>query len=160
VDAYNLGLIAPTFLATATIAWLQMTFIGRYAALIATDEDELAAGYRSGMLFLMIALTLSLTGLCALFPEKIVAFFLQTDRPAVSTVLRLSSLILIPIVIGDFLALVLNGHGRFLTAALAPLLNGLVSVLALWLWPRLDLSALVWTLVLGSVAQGFVVVVG
>jgi peptidoglycan biosynthesis protein MviN/MurJ (putative lipid II flippase) len=70
------------------------------------------------------------------------------------------ALILVPTLIGDFLALVLNGHGRFLVAALAPLINALISVLALWLWPRLDLSALIWTLVLGSAAQGFVVLAG
>ena len=72
--------------------------------------------------------------------------------------LRLSGLILVPIILGDFIALILNSHGRFFAAALAPLVNALVSVLGLLFWPSLDLSALVWTLLLGSLAQCLAVV--
>ena len=73
--------------------------------------------------------------------------------------LRLAGLTLIPIILGDFIGLILNSHGRFFAAAAAPLVNALVSVLGLWFWSRLDLSALVWTLLLGAIAQGLVVVV-
>ena len=72
--------------------------------------------------------------------------------------LRLSGLILIPILLGDFLALILNSHGRFFAAAFAPLVNALVSVVGLWFWHSLNLQALVWTLLLGSLAQCVVVV--
>jgi putative peptidoglycan lipid II flippase len=67
-------------------------------------------------------------------------------------------LILIPILLSDFLALILNSHGRFFAAAFAPLINALVSVAGLWFWHSLNLQALVWTLLFGSLAQCAMVV--
>jgi putative peptidoglycan lipid II flippase len=162
VDAYNLGLIAPSFISTVVGSWLQMSFIGRYTSLVATGETGLAAAYRGRMLVLVLALALAFASLCFLLPERIMALFMpagQTSMAAsAAAALRLSGLILIPIISSDFIALILNSHGRFFAAALAPLINALVSVLGLWLWPSLDLSALVWTLLLGSLAQCVVVI--
>jgi putative peptidoglycan lipid II flippase len=161
VDAYNLGLIAPSFISTVIGSWLQMSFIGRYTALITTGEVDLATAYRGRMLVLVLGLALIFGGLCFLLPERIMALFMPAGQTTMiasaSAALRLSGLILIPIIFGDFIALILNSHGRFFAAALAPLINALVSVLGLSLWPSLNLSALVWTLLLGSVAQCFVV---
>jgi putative peptidoglycan lipid II flippase len=158
VDAYNLGLIAPTFLSTVIGSWLQLSFIGRYTSLITTGALDLAAAYRSRMLVLILGCALALAGLCFLFPDRIMDLFMPAGHAATNaaaaTALRLSGLILIPIILGDYAALILNAHGRFFGAAAAPLLNALVSVLGLWLWTRIDLSALVWTLLLGSIAQG------
>jgi putative peptidoglycan lipid II flippase len=162
VDAYNLALIAPTFLSTVTGSWLQLSFVGRYAALAATGKTELAAAYRSRMLMLMLGISIVLAGLCFLFPAPIMTLFLPADRTGIlaasAAALKLSGLILVPTLLADYLSLVLNSHGRFFAAALAPLVNAAVSVTGLWFWTTLDLSALVWTLVLGSIAQGFVVV--
>src|SRR5215475_16219654 len=69
VDAYNLGLIAPGFISTVVGAWLQMSFIGRYASLIATHETDLAASYRSRMLVLVTASAVLFAGLCYIVPE-------------------------------------------------------------------------------------------
>jgi len=139
VDAYNLGLIAPGFISTVVGAWLQMSFIGRYASLIATHETDLAASYRSRMLVLVTASAMLFAGLCYIVPEPIMRLFLPHGQGAMvsasAEALKLSGLTLIPIVIGDFLGLVLNGHGRFFAAALAPLANAVVSVLGLRLWP-------------------------
>ena len=162
VDAYNLGLIAPSFISTVIGSWLQLSFIGRYTSLVTTGETRLAAAYRGRMLILMLGLALAFAGLCFLLPEHIMALFLPNGQPAMiaaaAAALRLSGLILIPIILGDFIALILNSHGRFFAAALAPLVNALVSVLGLLLWPSSDLSALVWTLLLGSLAQCLAVV--
>jgi putative peptidoglycan lipid II flippase len=161
VDAYNLGLIAPSFISAVIGSWLQMSFVGRYTSLVATGEADLAAAYRGRMLVLVLGCALTFAGLCSLLPERIMALFMPADRIAMiasaAAALRLSGLILIPIISGDFVALMLNSHGRFFAAALAPLINALVSVLGLWLWPSLDLSALVWTLLLGSLTQCIVV---
>ena len=46
VDAYNLGLIAPSFISTVIGSWLQLSFIGRYTSLVTTGETRLAAAYR------------------------------------------------------------------------------------------------------------------
>ena len=162
VDAYNLGLIAPGFISTVVGAWLQMSFIGRYASLIATHETDLAASYRSRMLVLVTASAVLFASLCYLVPEPIMKLFLPPGQGAMvsasAEALKLSGLTLIPIVIGDFLGLVLNGHGRFFAAALAPLANAVVSVLGLRLWPSPDLTALLLTLLAGSLAQGLVIV--
>jgi putative peptidoglycan lipid II flippase len=160
VDAYNLGLIAPSFISTVIGSWLQMSFIGRYTALVTTGEAALAAAYRSRMLVLVLGCATLFGGLCFLFPERITFLFLPAGQTSVmaSAALRLSGFILIPIIIGDFIALILNSHGHFFAAALAPLINALVSVLGLWLWPSLNLSALVWTLLLGSLVQCLAVV--
>jgi putative peptidoglycan lipid II flippase len=162
VDAYNLGLIAPSFISTVIGSWLQMSFIGRYTSLITTGEAGLAAAYRARMLFLMLGLALAFAGLCVLLPERIMALFMPNGQTAMiasaAAALRLSGLILVPIIFGDFIALILNSHGRFFAAALAPLINALVSVLGLSFWSSLDLSALIWTLLLGSFAQCLVVI--
>jgi putative peptidoglycan lipid II flippase len=162
VDAYNLGLIAPSFISTVIGSWLQMSFIGRYTSLVTTGEAELAAAYRARMLFLVLGLALAFAGLCFLLPEHIMALFMPNGQTAMiasaAAALRLSGLILVPIIFGDFIALILNSHGRFFAAALAPLINALVSVLGLSLWSSVNLSALVLTLLLGGLAQCLVVV--
>jgi putative peptidoglycan lipid II flippase len=161
VDAYNLGLIAPSFISTVIGSWLQMSFIGRYTALVTTGETRLAAGYRSRMLVLVLGCALVFAGLCFLLPEWIASIFIPAGQTSVmaSEALKLSGLILVPIIFSDFVALILNSHGHFFAAALAPLINALVSVVGLWFWPSLNLSALVWTLLLGSIVQCLVVVV-
>jgi putative peptidoglycan lipid II flippase len=163
VDAYNLGLIAPTFLSTVIGSWLQLSFVGRYAGLAATGKTELAAQYRSRMLMLVFGIAALLAGLCFLLPVPIMGLFVPEDRAgalaASAAALKLSGLILVPTLLSDYLSLVLNSHGRFFAAAMAPLVNAAVSVAGLWLWATLDLSALIWTLLLGSIAQGLVIVV-
>jgi putative peptidoglycan lipid II flippase len=162
VDAYNLGLIAPSFVSTVIGSWLQMSFIGRYTSLVTTGEAGQATAYRSRMLVLVLCIALAFATLCFLLPERIMALFMPANKTAMiasaAAALKLSGLILVPIIFGDFIALILNSHGRFFAAALAPLINAMVSVLGLLLWPTVNLSALVWTLLLGSLAQGFVVV--
>lgn len=164
VDAYNLGLIAPSFISTVIGSWLQLSFIGRYTSLVTTGETGLAAAYRGHMLVLVLGIALAFAGLCFLLPERIMVLLMPAGRnemiASAAATLRLSGFILVPIISGDFLAFILNSHGRFLAASLAPLINALVSVLGLSLWPSLDLSALVWTLLLGSFAQCLVVMTG
>ena len=162
VDAYNLGLVAPSFISTVIGSWLQMSFIGRYTSLVTTGEAGLAAAYRGRMLVLVVGCALIFAGLCFLLPERIMALFMPSGQTAMiasaAAALRLSGLILVPVILSDFIALILNSHGRFFAAALAPLINALVSVLGLWLWASLNFSALVWTLLLGSLAQCVVVI--
>lgn len=157
VDAYNLGLLVPSFVSIVIGSWLQLSFIGRYTSLVTTGETELAAAYRGRMLVLILGCSLVFAGLCFLLPAQIMMLFMPSAHTAMiahaAAALKLSGLILVPIIVGDFIALILNSHGRFFAAAMAPLINSLVSVLGLALWPSLNLSALVWTLLLGSLAQ-------
>ena len=162
VDAYNLGLIAPSFLSTVIGSWLQLSFIGRYTSLVTTGQSDLAAAYRARMLVLVAGASGLLAGLCFLFPGPIMGLFMPAGQTsmiaAAAAALRLSGLILIPILLSDFLSLILNSHGRFFAAAFAPFVNALVSIIGLWAWPSLNLQVLVWTLLLGSLAQCLAVV--
>src|ERR1700730_9295363 len=71
VDAYNLGLIAPSFISTVIGSWLQLSFIGRYTSLVTTGDVGLAAPYRGRMLMLMLILGLAFASLCFLLPKQI-----------------------------------------------------------------------------------------
>jgi putative peptidoglycan lipid II flippase len=161
VDAYNLGLIAPSFLSAVIGSWLQLSFIGRYTSLVTTGQSDLAAAYRTRMLVLILGSALVLAGLCFLFPGPIMGLFMPAGQTTMivsaAAALRLSGLILVPILLGDFLALILNSHGRFFAAAFAPLVNALVSTVGLWFWHSLNVQVLVWTLLLGCLAQCLVV---
>lgn len=76
---------------------------------------------------------------------------------SVATTLPIVGLILGPVIVGDYLGLLLNCHGRFAAAAAAPLANAVVSATGLWFWPAPGLDALVWTLLAGSFTQALVV---
>src|ERR1700687_5855610 len=112
VDAYNLGLIAPSFISTVIGSWLQMSFIGRYTSLVMTGEAGLAAAYRGRMLVLVLGIALIFASVCFLLPERIMALFMPAGQTTMiasaSAALRLSGLILVPIIFGDFIALILN----------------------------------------------------
>ena len=164
VDAYNLGLIAPTFIATVIGGWLQVGFIGRYTGLLATENHELAAAYRTSMMLLVLALAALVTLGSFCFAAPIMNALVPSSQPAIQVAgvaaLRLAGWILVPTIVGDFLGIVLNSHGRFLAAALAPVINGAASAAALLIWPKADLRALVWTLVFGTVLQLCMVLIG
>src|SRR5882757_11191309 len=69
VDAYNLGLIAPSFISTVIGSWLQLSFIGRYTSLVTTGEASLAAAYRGRMMALMVCIALAFASLCFVLPD-------------------------------------------------------------------------------------------
>jgi|GEM_PF-1148404 len=164
IDGYYLGLMAPTFLATVIVGWLQISFVGRYTELLTHGNDHLAKLFRSRLLWLLSGFVLLCTTACILFPEIVMGGFLKDTQAALKTVsadaLRIIGWSIIPLVIADYLGIVLNSHGRFFIVALAPLLNATISVLALWLWPDKDLAVLSWTLLIGSFVQLFVVLGG
>lgn len=157
VDAYNLGTIAPTFISTVIGGWLQVAFVGKYAGLVATGKSGAASAYRTWMLTLVIVIAVVTAGNCVLLPDEIMALFLPTTEQGIASraadALMVTGLILVPVIVADFIGLVLNSHGRFFAAAFAPLLNAVVSIAVLWFWPSADLAALVWSLVAGTVAQ-------
>ncbi len=157
VDAYNIAILAPAFITNVVGGWLQVSFVGRYAALVATGERHLAEAFRAGMLVLVCCIGVAAVAICWLFPVQVMSFFLPAGRETLATAsaaaLAYAGWMLLPTLLGDFLGLILNCHGYFLAAAAAPLVNAFVSVVALWLWHSPDLTALVVTLLIGSIAQ-------
>jgi putative peptidoglycan lipid II flippase len=164
VDAYYLGTVAPSFISTVLVGCLQVSFLGRYAGLLANGDTDSAHAYRSGVLLFVIAISVLATLLCVGWPDVIFSVFLpgNTGAGALGGAIALSGIAysLVPMVGADFLGLVMNAHGRFFAAALAPVINAAVSVVALLLWPTIDMSALVWTLVLGSCVQLIIIAIG
>ncbi|MBA4206584.1 MAG: hypothetical protein C0457_16475 [Polymorphum sp.] len=156
-DSYNLALIAPTFFGTVLSSWLQVGFTGRYAGLVANGENHLAGSYLTRMIIVVIGLSSGISLIFSIFPQQIMTLLLPSSETEMvnlaALALGLSGWILALNMTSDFLGLVLNCHGRFFAAAFAPALNAALSVVALWLWPKINLNALVWTLLLGGLAQ-------
>ena len=157
VDAYNLGLIAPSFLSTVIGSWLQLGFIGRYTSLVTTGavcpRRRLSrphagpdARQRGGARRPLLPVSRSDHG-------SVHAGRADRDDRVGGRGTSAFGTDPDPDPARRFLALILNSHGRFFAAAFAPLVNALVSVAGLWFWHSLDLQALVWTLLLGSLAQ-------
>lgn len=161
VDAYNLGVVAPTLLATVINGWLQVGFVERYAGLVATGEAAAASAYRTQMFLTVLVISVVATLLCVLQPDRLMALFLPAEQHKIAAAsadaLRVTGWILLPMIVGDFLGFLLNSHGRFFAAAAAPLLNAAVSVALLLLWSEPGLFALTVTLLVGISVQFLVV---
>lgn len=164
VDAYYIGLVVPSFLSTIFLGWLQVGFVGRYTEMLTQGDRRLAVMYLSRFLWLLLVVSLACSAACALYPDLVVSQLIKPDQAALrddaTAALAIAGWSILPLVIGDFLSLVLNTHGRFFMAALGPLVNAIVSVLTLWLWPQKDLLALTLTLLFGAFAQFFVIASG
>ena len=157
VDAYYLGLIAPTLLSTVFSALLQSAFLGRYAGLVGTGELSAAAAYKTQMSIIVGLLSFSMAVICAAYPREILVHLIPAGQVAMvdaaAQALKLVAWSIIPLIVSDFLGLILNAHRRFLAAAAAPLVNAIVSVATLWLWPQPGVEALVITLLAGAFSQ-------
>ncbi|WP_137936953.1 lipid II flippase MurJ [Chitinivorax sp. B] len=156
VDAYNLALAAPTLLSGVISGWLQSGFVGRYIALN-HENPEFANTFRVaiGQVVLIIAILLSIVIFIAKaqLTDILVPISGDPRKPMIDIALSIAIWSLVPTVLSDFLGLVLNCHNRFGAAAAAPVLNAIVSALALWLWPLHNLNTLLITLILGWITQ-------
>jgi putative peptidoglycan lipid II flippase len=157
VGAYNLGQVAPTFVVVVIGGWLQAGFVGSYSGYLARGEERAATAYRTRMFALVVLISLLLALTCAVLTHPIVSTFLSghgpEERAAAASALRLMAWVLVPTVLSDFIGLILTCHGRFSVAAAAPVYNAAISVLALWLWPTWNLSALIGSFMLGAFVQ-------
>jgi putative peptidoglycan lipid II flippase len=156
IDAYNLGLIPPTFLATVAGSWLQVAFVGRYLALLSRSDSK-AASFRSLMLAPVATIACVIALVCTLAPIPIVESFVHTSdagaRALTVHALAVAGWLVVPTILSDFAGLILNCHGRFFAAAFGPVVNTIISTMILWLWPTHDLSTLIGTLLVGAIAQ-------
>lgn len=163
VDAYNLCLVVPSFISAVVGSWLQLSFVGKYAALTTAAELTDAIIYRTRLLTIVLSGSLALAAVCFYLSAPLLSLFLSADNPETfalaAAALKLSGFVLIPTIVGDFLALVLNSHGRFLASSLAPLINALVSSIGLLLLPEPNVTGLIATLLIGSLSQCCIVLV-
>lgn len=157
VDAYNLALVVPTLVAGIVSGWSQVSFVGRYLELLSEEEGRLAREFRSAIAAVLIGLSAAVGVLMFaghdLVTTALVPASAQATRNQTTIALQIAACTLMPITLGEFFALVLNCHGRFVFASAAPILNAVVSTAALWYWPNQGVEALSWTLLLGWTMQ-------
>jgi len=160
IDSYYISLIVPSFVSAAVISWLQVVFVGQYSSLRSRSVEKDVVSYRTSMLAYVSIVALAMLAICVTFPQQIMGMLLPAgqNRSLAAHALVLSSLTIVPIIISDFCGLILNCHGKFFAPSVAPAINAAISVIALWLWPTIDLNALLFTLILGSLGQFLIVV--
>jgi putative peptidoglycan lipid II flippase len=162
VDAYNLALVVPVMIAGVVGGWLQVGFVGKYTERLAHSPDD-AKRFRTAVWQVAVMIGVAL-GVLMMLSRPWVAGMLVPANSSATLRLTQSAIVVVawsvPLTIAsDFMALMLNCHGRFASAAAAPVFNSVVSAVALWLWPTRDLDALVMSLVVGGAVQIGVLVV-
>jgi putative peptidoglycan lipid II flippase len=157
IDAYNLALSLPIFLSSLVTGWLQASFVGAYIDVGENQSAQAARDYRSlaGLitLFLLTAFTIVLFAARQPLSSLLVPQHLGKTHDLTYSALALAPFILVPSAMSDFLALILSCHKRFLAASIAPILNAVVSIAALFAWPAGGLDSLLLSLIFGWLCQ-------
>lgn len=157
IDAYNIAISLPAFVSSLIIGWLQASFVGRYIEIAENEGEPAAQRYRSATAALVLALLIGLTVLLIVLRKPLVGLLvpatLGPTHDLTLQALLLAAFILVPSAASDYLALILSCHKKFLAASLAPIVNALVSLLALLTWPSGGLESLLYSLIVGWLAQ-------
>jgi peptidoglycan biosynthesis protein MviN/MurJ (putative lipid II flippase) len=154
VDSYYLSLVIPTFISTVITSWLHVNFVGEYTRLLAAGDRRIAAVYRTRMILLVFIVLAALTIIFETCPHIIAARLFGGDQTKISIeALQIGAMTIVPIVMAEFAGVILNCHGRFATAAIAPVINASMSVAAIWFWRDVTLMSLIITLLMGGCAQ-------
>jgi putative peptidoglycan lipid II flippase len=161
IDAYNLSLVVPTLLAGVISGWMQVGFVGRYIECRRDTNEAAAIAFRTAMGGVLVAIAVAAALTMLISNEPITAMLVPASsastRVQAGAALQIIAWSLVLITFSDYLGLILNCHGRFVAAAAAPIVNALVSAGLLLVWHQKTLETLVWTLMLGWIAQLVVV---
>jgi len=157
LDGYYLALVIPGLLLGFVGGGLQTSFMPVYGKLLSQGDLERARSFRSDMfwalLILLLLVSLSLfAARPAIIPLIVPSASVEVEQFALYSFQWLVFTLLLNS-LADYLALVLNAHQDFLTAAAAPLANILVATSILYLWPEWGLNTLIWGLLLGLLSQ-------
>lgn len=157
LDGYYLSLVIPTLLLGFVVGALQTGFMPVYGELLAEKKVEEALLFRSHLLWIIL---LSLACVCLMlsfFSKDIMQLIVSNDSPEVNSFAVYSFQLIVFILalnaLADYLALILNVHGKFWVAASAPLFNVIVSTAYLFLTHESGLDALIFGLLLGVLIQ-------
>jgi murein biosynthesis integral membrane protein MurJ len=156
LDAYYLALIVPAFVSGVVGGALQASFVPLYIDLLTSGDTKGAAALRGAVFWLvgclLCLLAVALSTCAPAWTDMMVPSGMAAQRQLTIEAGRVLVFALPFTGIFDYLALVLNSHKRFVLASAAPVANAAVSIPALLIIGP-DLAGLVWSLILGSIAQ-------
>jgi putative peptidoglycan lipid II flippase len=161
LDAYYLGLIIPTFLASVSAGILQTGFVPVYVATRARGADSSAKLLGNAALTWTVLALSAAAALLALLRAVGVPMLSHGSSSETRAALQSAFMPLMWMAplqgLADGGAMLLNADGRFAAAAAAPLLNVLVGVIVLVGLHNGGVDALVWSLLTGLGAQALLV---
>ncbi|MEZ5552632.1 MAG: lipid II flippase MurJ [Pseudomonadales bacterium] len=163
LDGYYLSLVVPTLVIGLLGGMLQTGFTPVYTALIA-DSKQNADRLFSDVFWLTTIVLAPVCLFLALTAYPVAALLTLTEDTAVleatATSMRVIAIVMLANTLADFLALALNAHKRFFLSAASPLVNVVVSTLALVVGPLGDQRTLTYGLLAGVSAQLLILILG
>lgn len=164
LDGYNLALIAPTLI-SGVLAGLLQTGLFPVRSKIHQENDpskvesfERAVWWMYAVLGALLAV--ALFGLSGWLGRVVVPEQQTATLTAFMTVMPIAACLVAIGMVTDCTGYILAMRGSFLTAACAPIANGMFGGLVLAFWPDKGLGSLVWSTVGGATLQLFICVYG
>lgn len=164
LDGYNLALVVPAFVAAIISSLIQTGFFPARAAFKLQANKVQLQKFERNVIWSSATIGILVTVVVVLAHSWIIRY-LVSDRyvetlgviekifPFVATVIALNILI-------DTMGYVLAMYDRFAYAAAAPIINGLIGVIFLIIWPEYGIDSLVAGTILGIVGQLFICTLG
>lgn len=164
LDGYNLALVAPTFIASIASGLIQTGFFPvRSAYKVESTEGSLVQFERT-MLWVSVGIGAIATLLVVLGSPWLSSHLAATAHPnvlgTVEFILPYVALLIVLSIVTDCMGYVLAMRDKFVYAAAAPIINGLLGALLLIIWPEYGLQSLVAGTILGVIAQLSICVLG
>jgi putative peptidoglycan lipid II flippase len=162
LDAYYLGLVIPTFLVGITSGILQSSFVPLYIDAKTCDDRDAVRRLRSVALTWTFGALALVAAAVTLAQTPALSLFSTGVDPAIREALGSS---FVPLMwtaplngLSDAMGMLMNAEGLFTVVAFAPVINIVVSVAVLALWPTKGTDALIWSLFAGLLTQVLLVV--
>jgi len=163
LDAYYLGLVIPTFLASLAAGILQTAFVPAYVGARTGGTDATAYTLANATLTWTTLVLATSAGLLTLLRAVALPMLAQGSSPETRTALQAAFTPLMWMAplngLADGGAMLLNAEGRFAAAASAPLVNVIAGVMVLTAFRNSGVDALVWSVLAGLAAQALVVLI-
>ncbi len=159
IDGYYLALAIPAVFQGFATGALQTGFLPIYVSLRSKHQYRRAERLVSAVFYRLVPMLLVVSLLFSLFSKEIIVWLTPASSAAVQEAAAAGFRILSFTILGngliDYVSLILNAHHRYVAAALGPGLNAAVASMMLLLWPEWGLDNLIYGLVIGMLAQLF-----
>jgi len=164
LDGYNLALVLPTLISGVMAGILQTGLFPVRARLHARGSAETVAAFERSVLWGSLAVGAMVAAILALATPLLVPMLAESAPASVQASLRFAfpfSAALVALnMLGDCAGYLLAMRNRFVIAAGAPIVNGILGGLLLAAWPQGGLLNLVIGTVLGLAAQAGICLLG
>lgn len=163
LDAYYLALVLPGLLLGFIGGALQTGFMPIYGSLIKGSVKADSVIFMSHLFWILLLILLLICTFTSFFSDNIIQLIAPSSSDEVKQYAGYAlSVLVITLalnVLADYFSMILNMHQYFFVAAIAPVSNIVLSTLFLYLLPELGLDNLITGLVLGLLAQVFILFV-